>query len=69
MATVVPVAHMQEEQLSQKDQQILAGVISWVADAAFDPETNICTDAGLSTKRVTLSGMDLVKKVRSATVF
>ncbi|KAL9008138.1 MAG: hypothetical protein Q9173_006707 [Seirophora scorigena] len=56
------VAHLAQEPLSQNDQDILAELAAWVAQAAFDPQTNLCTDAGINEKLASLGKMDLVQK-------
>ena len=57
------VTHLTQQELSQKDKDILAVLKDWVAVAEFNSKTNVCTDRNLGEKWTLLSEMDLVKKV------
>lgn len=64
-AVVSSTAHLAQEQLSEKDRDILTGLELWVVQATFNPETNVCIDAGLKEILAPLGGMDLSRKVKS----
>lgn len=57
-----PIPHLTQEELSEGDKGILAGLEGWVSHAAFDPTSNICTDSSLREKWALLCNMDLIKK-------
>ena len=59
-----PIPHLTQQELSDKDKGILAGLENWVSHAVFDPTTNTCIDKSLGEKWALLCEMDLIKKVR-----
>jgi hypothetical protein len=61
-----PIPHLTQQELSEKDKGILAGLVVWVSQAAFDPTSNVCTGPDLAEKWASLLEMDLIKKVRAS---
>lgn len=58
-----PTEHLTQQELSEKDKGILAGLKNWLCHAMFDARSNICIDSSLSEKCALLREMDLTKSV------
>lgn len=66
MTTVEPpIAHLTQQELSDNDKRILAGLEDWLSQVGFDSQSHICTDQSLGEKWALLCEMDLIKKVRA----
>lgn len=64
-----PPPHLTQEELSSKDQRILAGFADWLMYAQFDPKIKKCTDGNLPKEWKRLKEMDFVRKVTPTLVF
>lgn len=64
MGTAGPTAaHLTQEKLSDKDEELLAGLRDWISHADFEPKSNICVDKSIGEKQSIIYGLDLIKKV------
>lgn len=57
----LPTEHLTQQELSEKDKGILAGLESWLCHAVFDARSSTCTDSSLGEKFALLREMDLAK--------
>lgn len=63
------ISHLTQQELSGKDQTILAGLVNWLRGATFrknqtTDDFELCIDSGLPEKWRLLEDMDLVQKVQ-----
>ncbi len=73
MSTADPaILHLTQQELSEHDKAILAGLEAWLSKAKFGKkhadDFESCVDDELPKKLTLLKDMDLIKKVRQVVI-